>query len=80
MEKFQATKFEEDGIELANSSDLEKLYQIIEKEENFIVNWTEGGVKRSKVIIGTNLMSKVKNGNLELSAQEPNKKESKDER
>ena len=73
MEKFKASKVKDDLIELESSADLENLYNTIEKEENFIVEWVEGDVKKSTVIIGNNLFSKVKNGNLQLTAQEADK-------
>ena len=70
MEKFQATKVSDVGIELTTATDLEKLYILLEKDENFILEWKEGNVKHSKVIIGNNLSAKVKTGDISLTAKE----------
>lgn len=71
MEKFSASSYKEDQrIELVNSQDLDKLYAAIEAEENFILQWNEGNVKKSEVIIATNIASKVKTGEMKLTAQE----------
>lgn len=72
MEKFKARTVNDDLIELESSSDLENLYNTIEKEENFIVEWLENGVKKASVIIGNNLLSKVKSGNLQLLSSQVN--------
>ena len=70
MEKFKATKVEDKDIELANAGDLEKLYTAIENDENFILQWKEGSVLHSEVIITTHLSAKVKNGELKLTSKE----------
>lgn len=70
MEKFKATKKEDSIIELANSSELERLYKTIESEDDFILGWMEGDVKKSEIVIGTSLAGKVKNGDISLTAKE----------
>lgn len=70
MEKYKATKVNDSLIELAKSDDLSKLYATIGKEENFILEWNENNVKKSIVIIGNNLLAKVRNGDIELKSQE----------
>ena len=70
METFKAIRVKEDCIELANSEDLGKVYNVIENEENFVLEWTEADLKNSEVIIGNNLLAKIKNGDLKLSSQE----------
>jgi len=69
MEKFKATKYNEKGIELTGSNELQKLYDFLQKEEDFILEWEEGDVLRSKVMFGTHIASKVKSGDIELSAK-----------
>lgn len=69
MEKFKARKYEEDRIELSSSEDLDSLYTVIDNEEDFIMMWTDKqGVEHSEVIITTNISSKVKTGELKLTA------------
>ena len=70
MKKFVATKYEDAMIELATSQQLEELYKVIQDEENFVLEWKEGTVKRSKIIIGNKLSGKVETGDIELTARE----------
>jgi len=70
MEKFQATKVSDDGIELTNSDELDRLYSLLQKEEDFILEWKEGEVAHSKVMIGNNLSAKIKTGDLSLTAKQ----------
>ena len=70
MEKFKATKNEGSVIELTNSTELERLYDTIESEENFILEWMEGDVRKSEIVIGTSLAGKVKNGDVSLISKE----------
>ena len=70
MEIFKATKKEDSMIELVSSEELGKLYKIIESESNFILEWVEGNVKRSELMIGTSLAGKVKNGDICLTSKE----------
>ena len=73
MEKFMAIVYKEmELIQLKSSEELDNLYQIIESEENFILQWTEGEKLKSEVIIVTNISSKVKTGEMKLTAQEQN--------
>ena len=76
MEKFKALVYKElEMIQLDNAEELDKLYQTIESEENFILQWMEGKTKKYEVIIVTNISSKVKTGEMKLTAQEQNKEE-----
>jgi len=70
MKKYKATKFEEGVIELTSAVELEELCKTIGEEENFILEWLEGDVIRSKVIIGTDMMGKVKTGDIELASSQ----------
>jgi len=72
MEKFKAREYNKNMIQLENAEVLEKLYSIIEADENFILEWEEKGIIMSEVIITTNISSKVKNGELKLTSQEKN--------
>lgn len=70
MKKFTATKYEENLIELVDNGELEQLFNSIEKEETFILQWVEGDSNKSEVIIGNNISSKVKNGDIKLTASQ----------
>lgn len=70
MEKFKAIIYTENNIELSNSEELDRLYEIIQADENFIIQWTENSIIKSEVIIATNISSKVKNGELKLTARQ----------
>jgi hypothetical protein len=72
MEKFEAKIFRPELIVLANSSELTKLYGLIEKDENFIISWTDEKLreKHSEVIVATHIIGKVKNGEMKLHSIE----------
>jgi len=71
MEQIKAKEYNEKIIQLENAQMLEKVYSIIEADENFILQWKEKeGVIKSEVIITTNISSKVKNGDLKLTSEE----------
>jgi len=75
MEKFKASLYTENNIQLENSEKLDKLYEIVQSDENFILQWVEKDVLKSEVIIATNISSKVKNGELKLTSKQENKEE-----
>ena len=70
MKTFDATKVTDKSIELTACKDIEELYKTIKNNENFILNWTEGTVQRSELIISDNLASKVTNGDIKLTSQQ----------
>ena len=74
METFVATKYAEQKgdkmeIELTSSDQLKTLYGVIDKQEVFLLEWTEGNVIESILMIGNNLKSKIRTGDLKLSAK-----------
>jgi hypothetical protein len=73
MDTYKAKVYQENYIELEDSSELDKLYQTIEGEDNFILQWVDKDVLHSEVIIATHISSKVKNGEMLLKATEKNK-------
>ena len=70
MKTFEANSVTETEIILKNSEDLESVAESINEEENFILQWSEDGVKKSQLMIGNNLTPKLKNGDLKLTAIE----------
>lgn len=71
--KFLATKVDDKYIELSSSNDLEQLYTVLEKDETFILQWKEGEVLHSELKMSTNIISKVKTGEIILKAKEAKK-------
>ncbi len=70
MEKFKALINNDENIEISNSKELDKLYSLIDSEENFILQWTIDEKVHSEIIITTNIASKVKTGELKLTSKE----------
>ena len=68
IKTFRATKFDEKEIQLTDSKFLKDLYKTIEKEENFLLLWKEGSVEKSRLIMGNDMIGKVKNGDIVLSS------------
>jgi len=72
MEIFKANIYTETKIELTSSEQLDKLFNIILNDEDFILQWIDNDVLESEVIISNNISSKVKNGDLLLTSKESN--------
>jgi hypothetical protein len=76
MNRFQAHYADEKQIILKNSSDIDRVFDLINDSEDFIVEWTaknpdSGEEKKlSELIIGTNIVSKVRNGELRITSHE----------
>jgi len=71
METFEARIFKPELVLLNNSKELEKLYGLIEKDENFIIQWIDDkGRKCAEVVVSTHIAGKVKNGEMKLKAEE----------
>jgi len=71
MESFNATKYNDNIIELTSANEIEKLWKQIEQENDFILQWNEGGVIQGRMIIGSDLKSKIRNGDIMLSSKNP---------
>ena len=70
METINAVKWDDKALVLAKATDIAKVYDLVEKEENFILTWFEGEVRKSKLVMANDWASKVKTGDIELTAQE----------
>lgn len=70
MKKFLATKVDDNFIELSNVDDLDNLYEMLDKDENFILQWNEGDVLHSELKLATNISSKVKTGEVILKSKQ----------
>lgn len=53
-------------IILAKSEGIDKVYEMIQNEENFILESKDGDNKISKLIVANPLSSKLENGELEI--------------
>lgn len=69
METFEAKIFRPELIVLANPKELAKLYGLIEKDENFIIQWSDGATMNAEVIVATHIAGKVKNGEMKLKSE-----------
>jgi hypothetical protein len=72
MKTFFATKYDNKSIELQSSRELDELYNTATAEENFILKWNDSETKmtRSEVVIATNIVAKIKTGDIKLTAHE----------
>jgi len=70
MEKFEAIKVEEKLIELKSIEDVEKIYKLLEDNEDFILKYSNNGYTHSELIIANNVFAKVKNGEIKLLSSE----------
>lgn len=70
METFRANEFDGKSIEMCSSQDISKLYAILEKEENFVLEYTDAENHRAaKLMIGTEIFPKVKTGDFTITAK-----------
>ena len=61
-----ADKPEKAKIVLEKSEGIDKVYEMIQNEENFILESKKGDEKISKLIVANPLSSKLENGELEI--------------
>jgi len=74
MKKFKATNYEENKIiELADSNELEDLFETINKSEDFILEWTDGAAVYSEIIISCDMIGQIKAGDMKLTSKEVKK-------
>lgn len=70
MIKFNLKFHNEKEFVLMNSSDLVEIYNCINDEENFIVEYESEGVTKAELIIGANIKPKVENNDIKLKSEE----------
>jgi len=70
MKIIKAISVEDNLIILSSADDLEKIFELINKDENFILQWVKNKMITSEMIIATNITAKVKTGELVLRAVE----------
>lgn len=74
MKTFEAQVVTDKEITLKRIDQLQELYKTIQDEENFTVHWELDTIKYSQVMITSNIISKVNNGEIKLAAMEKEKK------
>jgi hypothetical protein len=73
MKTIIATSNKDSVIELQSAQAIEELYDLINDDENFILQWGEGSVTHSELIMTTNIAGKVKTGDLVIKAKSARK-------
>ncbi len=73
MEKFYASVVNNDCIVLSQNNEIEKLYDCLDNDENFVLCWNDKGIDHSELIIANNIFGKVKTGDIKISAEEKRK-------
>ncbi len=68
MEVIKINSLSDNCIELRYADDLSRMYDMIQNEKDFIVQWEQGKTKYSEIIIATNIANKVKTGSMKLTA------------
>jgi hypothetical protein len=67
MEKFNVKSIDDKEIVLRSPDDLDKVFDIITKDNNFIAQFDD---RKAKVIVSSLISSKVKSGDLIVRAEE----------
>jgi hypothetical protein len=76
METFEARRASDTELVLKNKDDLDRVYTLISKDENFILQWKSHSGKDipgqlcSQVFISANVSAKVKSGAIILRSEE----------
>lgn len=73
MEVFKVNSCTEDGIDLKSDTQLESLLEKIKDSAEVMVKWTEENddrdeVKRSKILLTDNIMTRIKDGRFNLTS------------
>jgi len=71
MKTFKAITYDAGLLTLASSDDIQTLYDCLESGEDFLIGWlNDEGVDCSELIIASNLVSKVRNGDTIVCSEE----------
>lgn len=68
LKTIEAHGVDEQILHFRNVDDIGDVMHMLEAGENFIVKWNEGKIEHAKLILATNLLSKVKTGEVTLLA------------
>lgn len=74
LRKVDAVSMSNDKIILASIEDMEEFYRTIKDDEDILLSWNEKGIKHTKLFICEGILTKLKDGSLELRAEGGKKK------
>lgn len=67
MKKYKAKTYEEGIMVLSCSEEIQDLYNTIEQDEDFILEWKDDkGITHSEMIIANNIIGKIRTGDIKL--------------
>ena len=71
LRSFDVLRKEDNEIVFRNSVNAQEFYDtIIKDNEDVILRWMTGKKKHSEIVIATNIISKIKTGDLKLISEE----------
>jgi len=73
MKTIKAIEINGFHIVLSSQKSIEEVFNLIEKDENFILQWNKDGEIKSELMIASNISSKIKNGEIVLRSTEVKK-------
>ena len=68
METIKARGVLENELTFQQTSDIERVVAMLENGENFIIEWSDESGTHAKLMLATNLLSSVKNGEVILTS------------
>ena len=70
METINIKEFDEQRIVLKSGKDIEKILNLIDKQDSFIISWSQDNKKSSRLIVPETMGSKIKIGDISILAEE----------
>lgn len=74
MKRFNVILFTDNELVMSNVNEIDDVINLCERGDNFIICWQETNKSRyynkSKVVLGSDLLPKIKNGDIILSSNE----------
>lgn len=74
LEVFKVNNVTKDNIDLSSQNQLRTLLACIANEEDVLVEWADGGKKKSQIILTEGLHAQLKDGSFTITATEAFKK------
>lgn len=70
METFEIKSFNDKELVLTDSEQVSKLYTILQNEEAIQLIWKDRNIKKSQIVIATNIAGKVRTGEMVVKSEE----------
>lgn len=70
MESFNVKKFNDKEIVLNSCEDMHKLYKVLHDDETVQFVWFEEIMKKSEMIISSNIVGKIRSGEIIIRSEE----------